>query len=444
MSSPFIILAVEAVNWFGMLAQCAFLLLLVALSGTFSGSETVLFALSPGQLQTLESSDNPFRQLAARLMKQPRRTLTTILMGNTAVNVLLFAVSYVVFRDLAKQVGAWVTPVAGAVSVLLVVVVGEVAPKALGVTLALKLAPYSAAVVQISGYVLAPLGRILDGFVVEPMTRLIFGRSSRRSAADSRLSTIELKTLLEMSRRDGLIDRVENLYLREVIDLHQLRVRDIMIPRVEVEMFDVNGDADELRALMRRTRLTKAPVYDGAVDEIVGLVYAKILFFEPDKTLRELVSPVRYVPEVISGEQLLQHFRRTGSQLAIVVDEHGGMAGLVTLEDVLEEIVGKIHAPKDREEAPEIQQISESEYEISGQLSLHYWVELFNISESKERVATVAGLVTACLGRPACQGESVTIGNVRLTVAETDGPRILRLKLVLLDELPNERGRAAS
>jgi len=445
MGANLVILAATELSWFSVPVHAALLLLLVVLSGTFSGSETVLFALTPAQLQQQAASGNPFRRLAARLMKRPKRTLTTILVGNTAVNVLLFATSYVLFRGLAGQAGAWVTPVGGVASVLLVVVGGEVAPKVLGVTLTQRLVPFSATVVQFSGYVLEPLGRVLDVVVVEPLTRLIFGQPGHRIARESKLSTSELKTLLEMSRQRGLIDRTEDVYLREVIDLSKIRVRDIMVPRVEVTMFDVDGSPEELRAQMRSTRLTKIPVYEGVADEIVGLVYAKILFFEPDKPLRELVTPVRFVPELITAEQLLLHFRQTKSQLAIAVDEFGGVAGLATLEDVLEEIVGEIHDPEEEEELePEIVQISETEYEISGRLSVHYWVEMFGISGLAERVSTVAGLVTARLGRPAHVGENVTIGNVRLGVIATDGPRIERLRLTLLGGPLRDNGGAGS
>jgi len=419
------------VGWFGVLMSVTLLLVLVVLSGTFSGSETVLFSLTPAQLQHQAASSNPFRRLAVRLMKQPKRTLTTILVGNTAVNVLLFATSYVLFRGLAASAGAWITPVAGVASVLLVVVCGEVVPKVLGVALTHRLAPFSATVVLAASYVLGPLGRLLDLLVVEPLTRLIFGRPGRKGHIESDLTSSELKTLLEMSRRRGLIDRTENVYLREVIDLSEIRARDIMVPRVQVVMFDVNGSPDELRLLMRDSHLTKIPVFDGRIDNIVGLVYAKILFFEPDKPLRDLVVPVRFIPELITGEQLLQHFRNTKSQIAIAVDEFGGMAGLVTLEDVLEEIVGEIHDPEDAREEPEIVPLSETEYDVSGQLGVHYWIETFGISGITERVATVAGLVTTRLGRPARIGDAIRIGNVEMKVTAASRRRVHRLRLTL-------------
>lgn len=432
MTATSVMLAVVDLSWFSVALHVALLLLLVVLSGTFSGSETVLFALTPAQLQHQAASSNPFRRLAARLMQQPKRTLTTILVGNTAANVLLFAMSYVLFRDLAAQAGAWITPLAGIGSVLLVVVGGEVVPKVLGVTLADKLAPLSATVLHFSGYVLGPLGRVLDAVAVEPLTRLIFGRPGRHAPTENELTASELKTLLEMSRRHGLINRVEDVYLREVIDLSQIRMRDIMVPRVEVEAFDIDGSPEDLRMMMRATQLTKIPVYDSSIDNIVGLVYAKVLFFEPDKPLRDLVTPVRFVPELITGEQLLQHFRKTKSQIAIVVDEFGGMAGLVTLEDVLEEIVGEIYDPEDEPAESEIVQLSDSQYEISGRLSIHYWVETFGFRGLADRVATVGGLVTTRLGRPARAGDVVRIGNVELSVIAAGSRRIQRLRLTLL------------
>lgn len=426
--------AVADPNWLGIVFNCGLLLVLVALSGVFSGSETVLFSLTHVQLEQQAASGNPFRRLAARLMRHPKRTLTMILVGNTAVNVLLFATSYMLFRDLAARTGAWVTPVSGVASVLLVVVCGEVVPKVLGATLTLRLTPISAGVVHFAGFVLRPLGALVNVLIVEPLTRVLFGRTGHAHAPRKRLSGDELKTLLEMSRRRGLIDATEDVYLREVIDLGEIRARDVMIPRVEVKAFDINDPPDQLRELMRATHLTKIPVFDGAKDNIVGLVYAKVLFFETGKSLREIAAPVRFVPEVITGEQLLEHFRDTRSQIAIAVDEFGGTAGLVTLEDVLEAIVGNIHDPEDAADTPEIVQLSDTEYEISGRLSVHYWTEMFGVSEVTRRAATVAGLVAARLGRHAHTDDVVSIGNVHIQVLEVRGRRIERLAVSLLDE----------
>ncbi len=440
-SATITVLAASELDWLGLSFLGVLLLVLVVLSGTFSGSETVLFALTPTQIQQQAASTNPFRRLAARLMERPRATLTTILIGNTAVNVFLFATSYVLFRDLAAQVGAWLNPVAGVASILLVVVFGEVVPKVLGVTLTLRLVPVAAAVVQVAGYVLRPAGYLLNALITEPLTRLFLGGPSRSGPA--RLSSDELKALLEMSRNRGVINPIEDAYLREIIDLSDLRVRDIMVPRVEVKVFDVAGPPEDLRALMRATHLTKVPAYRDTPDNIVGLIYAKMLFLERDKSLEELVMPVRFVPELITVEQLLIHFRKTKSQIAIAVDEYGGTAGLVTLEDAMEVIVGEIRDPEDSDAEPEIVQRGENEYEISGRLGIHFWGETFGVEQLPSRVATVGGLVVARLGRPARVGDAVTIGSVRLEVLRIKGRRIERLRVTPLGANGGNGGKAA-
>ena len=432
MSNAFIMLAVSDLNTPGFALHCALLLLLVLLSGIFSSSETALFSLTRIQLEKHGHSGNPFSRLVPALMARPKQTLMIILVGNTAVNVLLFAVSYVFFQSLARQYGAWITPVAGIGSVLLVVVGGEVIPKVLAVTFADRLAPFSAMIVKTTGTVAGPLGRVIDVLLAEPFTRLVLGGKGRRSTVGHELSTVELKAMLHMSQRHGEIDWLEDRFLREIIDLGSTRVREIMAPRVEVVAYDINKPAEGLRELIRSTRLKKIPVFNESIDQIVGLVYAKMLFLNPDQTLEDVLVPVHFVPELATCEALLRHFRQTKSQLAIVVDEYGGTAGLVTLEDVLEEIVGEISDPEDEPSEREIKPLSDTEYDISGRLDVRYWVEMFGLPAQTERVATVSGLMTAKLGRPARVGDVVRFRNVELRVTSVHRWRIERLYLRLL------------
>jgi len=406
---------------------------LLVLSALCSGSEAVLFSLTPLQRERAAASPDPLRRLAARLMERPRQALLTILVSNTAVNALLFATSYVVFRNLAASVGTWVTPISAAVSVLMVVVFGEVVPKTVGVQLADPLARYVAPVVRLAQWVVWPAARLLDVLLIEPCLRIAFGTERERTADSAALTPAELKALLELSRRSGGLKPLEDTFLRPIVDLGELRVRDVMVPRVQITAYDVNASPEGLRALMRQTRHKKIPVYDGALDNIVGLVYAKVLFFNPDRPLRQLVQPVRFVPEIITCEQLLVHFRQTRTQLAIAVDEYGGVAGLVTLEDVLEQIVGELHDPEEQPEEPDIRVLPDGQYDISGQLSVRYWVDAFGLSPRVAHVATVGGLVMAELGRAAVEGDVVRIGNVELTVARIRRRRIERLRLRLLD-----------
>jgi putative hemolysin len=429
----YVTLAAADLSWVMIALHLALMFGLVVLSGAFSASETVLFSLSRTQLEQAAASHSPFRRLVARVMQQPKYTLMTILLGNTAVNVLLFATAYVFFHRLAARAGPWVAPLAGSASVLLVLIGGEVTPKVLAVRFAEPLAPLAAVFVRAVSYVLGPIGRVLDLLLVEPFVRVVLGGAGARRAREHDLSTDELKVLLQMSRRRGDINRIEDLFAREIIDLGSALVRDFMVPRVEVVACDVNAPAEGLRQLMRATRLKKIPVYDGSIDNIVGLVYAKVLFPNPDRPLKHVVRPVHFVPELATSEHLLQHFRQTKTQLAIVVDEYGGMAGLVTLEDLLEEIVGEISTPEDQPEEPEIRPLSDTEYDISGRLDIRYWAESFGLPLLEDRVTTVGGLVTARLGRPAQVGDAIRLSNVELRVTNVQRRRVERLQLRLLE-----------
>ncbi len=413
--------------------QFAVLAVLLAASAMFSGSETVLFSLSRAALDRAAGSRQPLAQRVARLMSRPQNVLGAVLIGNAAVNTLLFAASFVLINRLSKVVGDWIEPLAGAACVLVVIVGADMTPKVVGVALAERLAPYAALYVSLWQPLLVPVSRVIDLLFVLPFERVVLGRGQRESPTRD-VSDEELGALLELSRREGVINPVENLYLNEVIKLSELRVRDVMVARVDVVSFNVRRPAAELRALMRQTCRKKIPVYDGSPDNIIGLISAKVLFFAGDRPLRQLLAPVRFVPDVITCEQLLQHFRATRSQLAIAVDEYGGMAGVVTLEDVLESIVGDISAPHERVGTDEIVPISPREYDISGRLSVHYWAETFGVQPREQRVSTVGGMVTARLGRPAQPGDTVRLGNVEARVTSVRGRRIDRLRVSICQD----------
>lgn len=408
------------------------MMLLLAASAAFSASEAVLFSLSLAQVEADSRNAGPFRRMLLGLLRRPKRTLMKILVGNMTINTLFFATSFVLLSSLSQPLGAWVPPTLGLVSVGLLIVLGEVVPKVVAVSLPQRLAPWAAAFIHTVGYVVEPVAQLLDWLLVRPAERILLGRRAQADRSHT-LSTAELKALLELSRRRRVINRLEDRFVRAVIDFGKLRVRDVMIPRVQVQAFDVEGDPADLRELIRGTKLKKIPVYNGTMDRIVGLVYAKMLFLAPaGRSLRELALPVRFVPEQVTLEQLLQHFRQSRTQIAMVVDEYGGLAGLVTLEDVLEEIVGDIADEHDALHQPEVVAISESEYEIDGRLSIHYWAELFELPPNAAHVATVAGLVTAELGRAAQVGDRVRLNNVELEVTRMQRFRIERVSVRLV------------
>ena len=405
------------------------LLLLLVASGLVSGSETALFSLSRHELYQLSRSPHPLRRLAASLMHHPRRVLLTILIANTLVNVLIFAVSYVSFgREGGERSTLWAS--LGSVgSLVAVIIFGEVVPKGAAMGRARQLAPLAAPLVSGLSYVLTPLRVLLDGMIVEPLTRLLAPARSEPAL----ITTQELHLLVEVSQRRGVIDDDESALLQEVLELGQRKVRDAMVPRVDLKVFDIDGEPADLRRFMQEHRLKKVPVYSGDIDHIVGLIYAKSLFLHEQPDLRRLLRPVRYVPEQTRLDQLLEHFRHTKTQIAIVVDEFGGTAGLVTLEDALESVVGEIEPPERAPSVPPVEQIDDRTFLVAGGLSLREWADALGRRLRDPSVATLAGLVLAELGRVPQPGDVVRIGNVQLTVHQMRRRRIERLKVELID-----------
>src|SRR5262249_45551950 len=186
----------------------------------------------------------------------------------------------------------------------------------------------------------------------------------------------ELASALDASSRDGLIDRQTGRLLREVVELKSILVREVMVPRVDLRAFDLDDSRDKFVALIRETRLKRLPVFRGDVDRIVGTVEARAVLLEPAKPVAAFVKPIQFVPDVINVASLLAEFRRTGRQTAVVVDEYGGTAGLITLEDLVEEIVGDIYEPHDRLVEPLVK-TGPDEYRVAGDLSIRDWAEIF-------------------------------------------------------------------
>ncbi|HRX84308.1 MAG TPA: hemolysin family protein [Phycisphaerae bacterium] len=405
------------------------LLILIACSSVISGSETALFALTPQDRRAFADSTSRVRRLAAQLMRRPRRVLMTVLIVNTAVNVAFFAVSFVGSSKLGSGHPA-TRALGGAAALVAIIICGEILPKAVALANARMLAPLVAPVVHTLQWLTAPIAAVLQLLLVEPIVRLL--RPGQPPRPD--ISTGDLSALVELSANQGIITTREHDMLQTVVALPDISVRSIMVPRVHVHAVPLDAPRSEIEAAFREHGLTKLPVYGHDLDDIQGLLYARDLYLQPDEPIERLLREVRYVPEVINLLQLVRHFRRTGTQIAVVVDEHGGVAGLVTIEDVLAEIVGDL----DTDEAsgpPEVERIDDRTYRVPGALSVRAWRPLLGLTDQMLEVDTFGGVVVAALGRLPHIGDSVRFGNLTLTVDRLDQRRVDR---VLLRALPTE------
>lgn len=406
------------------------LILLLAGSAFFSGAETVLFSLSRHELSQFRRDKRLSHQLVARLMEHPRRLLLTLMIGNVTLNMFVLATSLVVLQTLPGRLKL-LAPVLGVLAPVILTVVADIMPKGIAILSAPRLATCIAPVVHTVQLVLSPATRLLGG-IVTPLTRLLAG--GRRPG--EYVTVDELQQLVEMSQRRRIIDADENAMLNEALELGRLKVRDIMVHRTDMIAFEIHDDPDELRRLLREHKLAKVPVYEGTIDRVIGLVYAKELFLHRHRPLRQLARGVRFVPEIISLTQLIAHFRGTRTQLAIAVDEFGGVTGLVTIEDVARQIVGEIAPVED--ETPLWQRVGPRQFRVSGGMSVREWAQIFHAAGSGEDVTTLGGLVLTRLGRPAAPGDQIRLGNLRLTVESLRGRRI---ESILLDLISTEDAR---
>ncbi len=337
----------------------------------------------------MKKSKNRLEVLAANLLDDPRALLTSLLMGNMTCNIMVFVISTLLLSRLSALFAAdrnwWGRIIVGALVVvppLMVTYVADVFPKVIGSLNNTRIAPLIALPVTTLVRVLWPVSRVVDVAIMRPVHRLVGPR--RDEAA---FSTEELRELLEMSEQQGVIDVSENELLQEVVRIADLKVRDVMTPRVDVIAYNVKEPPEKLVALFRETHLGKIPVFDGQIDNILGLVYAKTVLLEELSSsssasetkrldVRKLLQPVRFVPEQQTLDRLILHFRQTKTQLAVVVDEFGGVVGVVALEDVVEQMVGEIHEPHDAP-AHAVQKIGADEYLVPGDLSMTDWMDAF-------------------------------------------------------------------
>jgi putative hemolysin len=403
------------------------MVLLLGGSAFFSGSETAFFSLTRRQTKQLEGSKLKVQMLVARLLKRPGQLLTCLLLGNIVVNVLFYAVSStLVFRVQATWGIASALGLA-LVTFLALVLLGEILPKSAAYTNARAFAVGAALPVFLCVQIFQPVAFVFRVFFLEPVLRLLFGHQRHSKA----ITLNEFRSLIDLSRRRGLIGEDENRLLAEVVELGFLKVRHVMQHRVDMLVCEVTESTATARQRMQQHRRTKIPVYVKDIDNMVGMVHLRQLLLKPDQSLDRLVQPIHFVPEQKTVESLLEFFRKTETDMAMVIDEYGGIAGSVRLEDIAEELFGDTDVVR---QAEPISQLGPFQYRLSGDLAIHDWAGVFGVDPDEMRLSTIGGLVTALLGRIPHQGDVATLGSVKFTV-ETVRHRRIESVVLSLEQL---------
>ncbi|RKY24077.1 MAG: hypothetical protein DRP62_04585 [Planctomycetota bacterium] len=398
------------------------LLLLLVGSAFFSGAETAFFNLSRRQITLFQKSGHKLQRLAGRLLSEPGQLLNCLLFGNMSVNVLFYAVSSIVTVKIERQIGGNAAAIIAFSAFAVLVLFGEILPKTLAYANSKSISVVTALPAFLFTKIFTPLLFVLRFLIVAPAVRLVLGPAKHPKA----ITTGEFKSLVEASRKRGLITADENKLLAEIIELGFLKVRHLMRPRVDMIACEVTESAQFAREMMIKNHLTKLPVYAGTIDNIVGIVHLRELLLKADTALEKLVQHVHFVPEQKTVMSLIEFFRKARIDQAIVVDEYGGIAGSVQLEDIAEELLGPIEVT---DQIEPIKQIGPLKYRLSGSLAVHDWAEEFGINPAETRICTIAGLVTALLGKIPQSGDVAHLKNLKFTVEQVRKHRIKTLIL---------------
>ncbi len=411
------------------------LLFLMALSALFSGTETAFFSLSTFQISKMEEEKVANAGIVRNLMRRSDQLLNGILFGNLIVNVLLTAtatlLSYLLLAGRGfNETLVFLMDILGVTFLLLIL--GEVTPKAYAIQNAERIIPRLAPLIRSWMFIWSPILRIITLF------SNFFAGLFHAEGPSGAHTPEELKALLDISAEGGELELEARDMISSVFDFGETRVKEIMVPRIDIVGVDIETDIRELLRLVRETEYSRIPVYRENIDRIVGIVYAKDLLKhifldgENREDIEALLKPAYFVPESKRINNLLKELQRERVHMAIVVDEYGGTAGLVTMEDILEEIVGEIHDEYDAEEQM-FKKLDDNAYLVDGRLDIDDLSDLIGSEIEVEGVETVGGVIYQALGRIPHQGEVVVHGNVRFIVSKVIGKRVAKVKVIRVE-----------
>ena len=418
------------------LGELLVIVLLTLLEGFFVAGEIALVSIRRSRVEQLVDEGRPGARRVRRLLDEPGRFLAVSQLGLTVIG--FFASAYAAV-SLVKSLKDLIAPIAGdsaqgialvIVTILLAlftIVFAELVPKPLALANAERVAIALSLPIEFLARALSPLIALLTGLTAT-IARL-FGANVSNEA---QITAEELRLIVERGGEQGVLEAEEEQMINAVIELGSRRVHEVMVPRIAMATIQATATFDEAIETIVEHGHSRIPVYDESVDEILGILYAKDLLpflresAGPRPDLRTLLRTPVYIPASMTVDDLLHEFQRRKVHLAIVLDEYGGTAGLVTIEDLLEEIVGEIQDEYDVEE-PMIVRLSDDEARLDGRASVDDLAELFDTNlglEDEDEYDTVGGLIYHRIGGVPTPGDRVEVNGLTLTVESTDGRRV--------------------
>jgi putative hemolysin len=424
-----------------MLQELLIVLLLILANGFFSGAEMAIVASRRGRLRALAEKGDRRAQAALDLAASPDRFLPTVQIGITLVGTLAAAyggdrlvreLTTWIANQAPPSVAAMARPIALTIFVMLLsfvtLLLGELVPKRLALRQAEAFARLAAPAMQLFAWIARPLV-----WGMSTATSAVLFLLGARQQTEPSVSVDDIEHLLETGRAEGILEAVELSVASEALRLGERSVRDIMRPRIDVDALDIETPQAEIIGAIAMAGYSRLPVYEGSLDHIIGYVSIKDALRHtwmgwPIELRKMLHRPI-FVPETMPLDRLLELFQKERNQLAIVLDEYGGTEGLVTLEDVLEELVGEIHDEHRQADAQTFVQREDGSWLVDGSVAIDDLVDRFGLKgEPLPRdYTTISGLVLAELERIPAAGDAVTWRGLRIEVVDMDGRRIDKL-----------------
>lgn len=404
---------------------------LVVMSAFFSGSETAFSSLNKVKLKAMmrEDRNNKSIEKTLALAEKYDVVLSTVLIGNNIVNIASTSIATLFFTGLLgdnSDLGATASTV---VMTIVVLIFGEVSPKALAKEKAEKVAIAVTPIINFFTIIFAPLNLFFRGW--KYILSKIF-----KTRSVSTVTEEELKTYVDEAHTGGEIDENESELIRSSIEFDDIAVADILVPRVDVEAVDKYAPLDEIERVFNSTNFSRLPVYIDDIDNIVGVIHQRD--FESArrrnlKSLRTVIKPVPMVSPDTKISKLLRILQKNKTHLAVVIDEFGGTEGIVTLEDILEELVGEIWDEHDEVEI-DIEQVGKNEYIVQGGMSIDEFYKFFDIYKEEKDISTVNGWVMMNTDKIPEVGDSFKYENLTAEVVKVDGKRAEEIKITVEEE----------
>lgn len=400
------------------------LAVLLVCSAIASASETALFGITHGQRAMLKRSNPRLSKVLESLLARPRELLMQVLMLNMMVNIAYFIVTSILTINATSALAGIIISIS---SLAVIILIGEVIAKLFASSATVLFLRFAAPMHIVIRRPMVSLLSFMDRWIISPLSRLL--APSVRSN-DQRVTPEQMGTLISLSANDGVIDPGEQELLNSIVSMGQMRVEQVMTPRVDAAWIDLQTQHNEIIEICRTSGRTRLLVFEDGIDSPVkGLVDArKVLEGNP---IEQVLVDALFIPEQGKLDGLIEQFRSTGHGLAVCVDEHGGVSGVVTIADVVKELIEGVVDPSE-DPANEVEIVGVSKWIVPGRLAIRDWAMMFadqSIIEHAKRVNTLGGLVMVLLDRIPEVGDHTSIGDIKLTVMEMDRKSIQRVEV---------------